>query len=77
MNVETAYEEISRELAPKDGKKDSSQSNRVPEDDLTPLSLWLKHELGSSIAKVTISKRASTTPAVLFGQVSASMRVVM
>ncbi len=44
---------------------------------MTTFSLWLKNELSSQVAKVSISKRLRDQPAVLFGQVSASMRMMM
>jgi TNF receptor-associated protein 1 len=39
--------------------------------------LWLKSELSSGISKVQISKRLKDEPAVIFGQMSASMRAFM
>ena len=44
---------------------------------MTTFSLWLKNELSSHCGKVSISKRLKDQPAVLFGQVSSSMRMVM
>jgi hypothetical protein len=37
----------------------------------------LENELAANVGKVTISKRLKGQPAVLFGQVSSSMRMVM
>lgn len=44
---------------------------------MTTFSLWLKNELKSNVGKVSISKRLKDQPAILFGQVSSSMRMVM
>ena len=44
---------------------------------MTTFSLWLKNELAANVGNVTISKRLKGQPAVLFGQVSSSMRMVM
>jgi hypothetical protein len=42
VNIEAAYEEISKDL----GKKDEDQTvSRIPEDDVTGFCLWLKNEL--------------------------------
>jgi HSP90 family molecular chaperone len=49
----------------------------LPEEDVTTFSLWLKNELSQNVGKVTLSKRLKDQPAVLFGQVSSSMRMVM
>jgi hypothetical protein len=40
-------------------------------------SIWLKNEIAPFAGKVTISKRLKGIPAVLYGQVSSSMRMVM
>lgn len=44
---------------------------------MTTFSLWLKNELKNNVGKVSISKRLKDQPAILFGQVSSSMRMVM
>ena len=49
----------------------------LPEEDVTTFSLWLKNELQQHVGKVAISRRLKDQPAVLFGQVSSSMRMVM
>ena len=74
VNIENSYEEVSKDLKHTENKKDGP---RVSEDDITPFSLWLKNELQENVNKVTISKRLTGSPAVLFGQVSSSMRVIM
>jgi HSP90 family molecular chaperone len=77
VNIETSYEEIAKDIKPTTDDSTVNQGERVPEDDITPFSLWLKNELSSHVTKVTISKRLTGTPAVLFGQMSSSMRVLM
>lgn len=76
VNIENSYEEVSKDVN-KDAKDEDMSTPRVPEDDITPFSLWLKNELSSNVNKVSISKRLTGSPAVLFGQVSSSMRMVM
>lgn len=51
--------------------------NRIPEDDITPFCLWLKEELKEHIGKVSISKRLKDTPAIITGNVSSSLRMMM
>ncbi len=49
----------------------------LPDEDVTPFTLWLKNEMSSTVSKVTVSKRIKRVPAVLYGQISASMRMMM
>lgn len=76
VNIESAYEEISKDLG-KDLEAQVTGKNRIPEEDVTGFCLWMKNELKDSVAKVTISKRLKDTPAIITGQVSSSMRVMM
>lgn len=64
-------------MADQKPKEDISGLKALPEDDITTFSLWLKNELSQNVSKITISKRLKGVPAVLFGQVSSSMRMVM
>ena len=43
-NIETSYEEIAKDLGKKEEENLSSFS-RIPEEDITTFSLWLKNEL--------------------------------
>ena len=76
INVESAFDQISKDLGGKP-EEEAAARNRIPEEDATSFCLWLKEELKDSIAKVTFSKRLTTTPAILTGQVSSSMQVMM
>lgn len=73
VNIETAYEDISKDL----GKSQEVQDSRIPENDVTSFCLWLKNELSTVVSKVTVSKRLTNTPAIVVGQMSSSMRVMM
>ena len=44
---------------------------------MTTYCLWLKNELQPIISKVTLSKRLKDTPAIVVGQMSSSMRMMM
>jgi HSP90 family molecular chaperone len=76
VNIESSYEEIAKDIGKK-SEEDSLARSRIPEDDITPFCLWLKNDLKDSIGKVTISKRLKDTPAILTGQMSSSMRVML
>lgn len=80
VNVESGYEEISKDLA----KKKSEEEERLerlkehlPEEDVTNFCLWLKEQTQPYVGKVTISQRLKDVPMVLFGQMSANMRLMM
>jgi molecular chaperone HtpG/TNF receptor-associated protein 1 len=53
------------------------QRSRIPETDVSGFCIWLKEELKDSIGKVTISKRLKDTPAIVTGNMSSSMRIMM
>lgn len=62
------------------GNRPQSEQDRnkpsIPEDDVTTFCLWLKENHKAHVGKVTISKRLTDVPLVLFGQVSAQMRIM-
>ena len=70
VNVESGYEEIAKDLGDKQVERDANQPS-LPEEDVTQFSLWLKENTKPYVGKVTLSKRISSVPAVLYGQVSA------
>jgi HSP90 family molecular chaperone len=57
VNVETSYDEISKDLGVQDSKPADASIKSLPEEDVTTFSLWLKNELKSNVGKVSISKR--------------------
>lgn len=76
VNIESSFDEVSKDLGDKETKYDPNLPS-LPEEDIAAFSIWLKNELERYISKVTISKRIKGVPAVLFGQMSSSMRMVM
>ena len=76
VNVESNFDEIQKDLGNK-SEVESLERSRIPEEDITGFCLWLKEELKGQIGKVTISKRLKDTPAIVTGQMSSSMRVMM
>ena len=76
-NIETSYEEIAKDLGKSEKDQDISSFSRIPEEDITTFSLWLTNELQPIVGKVQISRRLQDTPAILVGQMSSSMRMMM
>ncbi|CAI2359030.1 unnamed protein product [Moneuplotes crassus] len=74
INIESNYDEVAQDLG---AKVDHDTTKGIPESEVTPFSLWLKSELAPTIAKITISKRLKTSPAVIVGEVSSSMRAML
>jgi HSP90 family molecular chaperone len=80
VNVETSFEQLSQDLKGANNSDHDSvnpASVSVPEEDITSYSLWLKQELAPYVGRVTISRRLKTAPAVLFGEMSSTMRMMM
>jgi len=75
VNVESGYEEIAKDLG--DFEVDKEGKVSLPEEDITQFCLWIKDQMSPYVGKVTLSKRLKGVPAVLFGKVSASMRMMM
>ena len=76
-NIETSYDEIAKDLKINLDQPLAEGAVTLPEEDVTNFSLWLKNELQQHVGKIQISKRLKNQPAVLYGQVSSSMRMVM
>jgi HSP90 family molecular chaperone len=77
VNIEQAtFDDIKKELGLEDYSAVSSTS-QIPEDDVTNFCLWLKNTLSSKVATVKLSQRLTTTPAILVGQMSSSMYMMM
>ena len=76
VSIESNFDEIQKDLG-KQSELDSVERSKIPENDVSPFCLWLKEELKDKIGKVSISKRLTDTPAIITGQMSGSMRVMM
>jgi len=75
VSIESSFEEIQKDLGI---SADAEVTNsRIPEEDVTPFCLWLKNELSANVGKVSISRRLKNTPALVTGQMSSSMRIMM
>jgi len=77
VNIEqTQMDEIRKDLGI-EANKEKDKGSRVPEEDVTNLCLWLKDVCAAKVAKVSLSKRLTNTPAILQGQMSSSMYMMM
>ena len=76
ISIESAFDEIQKDLGTST-EMESLERSRIPENDITPFCIWLKEELKDSVGKVTISKRLKDTPAIVSGNMSSSMRIMM
>lgn len=74
INIESNYEEVAADLG---DKIEHNKTTGIPEEEITPFSLWVKSELAPTISRVTISKRLTSAPAVIIGDVSSSMRAML
>ena len=74
VNIETNFEEIAKDV---DHRVEVDKLHGLPEEDTTSFCLWIKSELEPFVSKVSISRRLKASPAVIVGDVSASMRVMM
>jgi molecular chaperone HtpG/TNF receptor-associated protein 1 len=59
------------------GADESSVVNKIPEDDITPFTLWIKNELQPYVSKVILSNRLLDTPLLITSQVSSTMKTLM
>jgi len=66
VNIEqVSIDEVRKELGIDGG--DEADQNRLPEEDVTNFCLWLRESLSSKVAKVQLSRRLKSTPALLVG----------
>jgi HSP90 family molecular chaperone len=68
-------EDIRKDLGITDA--DHGVESKLPEEEVTGFCLWLKDSLSEKISKVTLSKRLTNTPAIVVGEMSSSMFMMM
>jgi len=76
VSIETSFDQIQKDLGAQ-SEINSLERSRIPEEDTNTFCIWLKNSLKGKISNVTISKRLTDTPAILSGNMSASMRMMM
>lgn len=75
QNIEQArIEDIKKELGI---EFDDEVKSRLPEEEVTGFCLWLKDSLSAKVSKVTLSRRLTDTPAIVVGEMSSSMYMMM
>jgi len=77
VNVETSFEEISRDLNLDKDDKGKNVESLIPEEDIMPLKEWIKNELQPFVSQITISKRLKDSPAIIVSEISSGLRQVM
>lgn len=75
VNVESAEADIPRELQKEEVI--ATQGERVPEEDITGLCMWVRNELQPVVTTVNVSKRLVDSPAVVVSQMTSGMRQMM
>lgn len=53
-----------------------SALNKIPEEDVTPFTLWIKNELEPFVSRVQISKRLKDSPMLVTSQMSSQMKML-
>lgn len=74
MNIENESDDFLNKMK---GVDESSVVNKIPEEDITPFTLWIKNELQPYVTKVILSNRLLDTPILITSQVSATMKTLM
>lgn len=55
----------------------SNDINKIPEEEVTPFTLWIKNELEPYVSKVTVSRRLKDSPLLVTSQYSSQMKILM
>lgn len=76
INIEQAQlDEIRKDIGLE--ADEGSVKSRLPEEEVTNFCLWLKDTLSAKVAKVKLSNRLRDTPALIVGEMSSSMYMMM
>lgn len=73
LNIENETDDFIDKIRDSKG----SLVNKIPEDDITPYTLWIKNELEPYVGKVTLSKRLQSTPLLVSSEMSSNMKGFM
>lgn len=73
LNLENESDEFLNQFK----QESSSTLNKLPEEDITPFTLWIKNELEPYVSKVSISKRLKDSPILVTSQMSSQMKMIM
>lgn len=73
LNIENESDDFLEKL-----RSDKGESiNKIPEEDVSPYTIWIKGELDPFIGKVTLSKRLKNSPLLITSDTSANMKGFM
>lgn len=73
LNIENETDDFLTNFKTESG----SVVNRIPDDDITPYTLWIKNELEPFVTKVSISKRLKDSPILITSAISTHMKTFM
>ena len=73
LNLENESDEFLNQFR----QESSSNISKIPEEDITPFTLWIKNELEPFVSKVSISKRLKDSPILVTSQMSSQMKMIM
>lgn len=73
LNIENESDDFLANFKSESG----SVVNKIPDDDITPYTLWIKNELEPFVTKVSISKRLKDSPVLITSAISTHMKTFM
>jgi molecular chaperone HtpG/TNF receptor-associated protein 1 len=74
LNIENETDDFLNNIK---GDESSTQVTKLPDEEITPYTLWIKNELEPYVSRVILSKRLTDTPILITSQVSATMKAMM
>lgn len=73
LNIENESDDFLEKLRSEKGES----VNKIPEEDVSPYTIWIKGELDPFVGKVTLSKRLKNSPILVTSDTSANMKGFM
>lgn len=73
LNIENESDDFLNDFKSESG----SVVNKIPEEDVTPYTLWIKNELEPFVSKVSLSKRLKESPLLVTAAISTHMKTFM
>ena len=76
--METNTEDVERNLkGVGEPETENKGDQRIPEEEITPFSLWIKQELQPFVDKVNVCKKRIKGPAMIISPISSSTRQML
>lgn len=76
VNIESQEAELPKELI-KEQKEIEINKEKLPADDVQAFSQWIRNELQPVVTKVNVSKKLSSSPAVILSDITSGMRQML